>query len=434
MMQIKARIPSKTMLKPAADQSDVVRLIEGGHVRFPERMIPLVDLILDRAPAEAVAAEMIRVSNAGALSVNDVLRILNDVFGSMDLSVRLSGEPAHQVFVFKRIGSKNSQAESLIKVKVTLVPGHVVDRIASLFSPAFGTLASISILVAIVASLLLYAAVFGAGALGVGYVMQNEQSLTSSGSVVLIGIMLFSFVFHEFGHSSASARFGRKVRRIGFGIYWIFPALFSDVSASWTLKRRHRLAIDAGGVYFQAIVCGVLALAAVALDGVLPIAALQIALVLNLLSMASSMNPMLKFDGYWIFSDWFGIPNLRQRSDDALASIAKAWARPAGHGSEGARIRPALRVYAVLSLLYGFVFAAYLLYVITDAFGYMTNIPASTMLEAHTSLTNHDYLRLFSVALESLGRVIPFVVAPIALVSAFSGVVGFVRRFANQEA
>ena len=48
--------------------------------------------------------------------------------------------------------------------------------------------------------------------------------------------------------------FGALPDRIGIGIYVIYPALFSDVTAAWRLSRGQRVLVDLGGSYFQLLV------------------------------------------------------------------------------------------------------------------------------------------------------------------------------------
>jgi putative peptide zinc metalloprotease protein len=115
-----------------------------------------------------------------------------------------------------------------------------------------------------------------------------------------------SVIAHEFGHASACARYGARVSDIGFAMYLIYPAFYSDVTAAWQLSRWRRIVIDLGGAYFQFIVMGVYLLA-YAWTGWPP---LQLACVLIVYTLAFSLNPVLKFDGYWVVTDLLGVANL----------------------------------------------------------------------------------------------------------------------------
>ena len=45
---------------------------------------------------------------------------------------------------------------------------------------------------------------------------------------------------------------------IGFALYFIYPAFYTDVTKVWRLPRLKRAVVDLGGIYFQAILFVVL--------------------------------------------------------------------------------------------------------------------------------------------------------------------------------
>lgn len=164
----------------------------------------------------------------------------------------------------------------------------------------------------------------------------------------LIGIALF----HELGHAAASRRFDCPHGGIGFALYFIFPAFYTDVTKAWRLPPLKRAVIDLGGVYFQAILFVLLTLY-VMLTGSL--FALRLLWVMNL-SILWTLNPVFKMDGYWLLSDLSGLTNLHRQMRDAGVNIArKLFRRPAIWDSapqaQGLRLK-VLYVYSVLALVY----------------------------------------------------------------------------------
>jgi putative peptide zinc metalloprotease protein len=65
--------------------------------------------------------------------------------------------------------------------------------------------------------------------------------------------VLLSGVFHEFGHAAALRYGGGKVRGMGWGLYLIYPAFYTDVTDSYRLGRWAKIRTDIGGVYFHLI-------------------------------------------------------------------------------------------------------------------------------------------------------------------------------------
>lgn len=170
--------------------------------------------------------------------------------------------------------------------------------------------------------------------------------------------MVASLVAHELGHATAVTTFGGRPGPIGFTFYIIYPALYSDVTEAWRLRRRQRVVVDVGGVYFQLGFIAVVAVLSrfVALPGV------QLGIVLVALTVAMTMHPFLKFDGYWMLSDALGVANLGKWRGVALRN---AWRRLRRRERETLPWRPittaVVIIYAVASSVFATAFTIYLL-------------------------------------------------------------------------
>lgn len=181
-------------------------------------------------------------------------------------------------------------------------------------------------------------------------------------AVGLLIFMLLSSFFHELGHASACKYFGVRHGSIGFGLYLNFPVLYTDVTEVWKLGRGQRCVVNIAGIYFQCY-CLIGLLAGFLLTGndILR----YLILIMNL-GFLMTLNPFFKFDGYWITSDFLGVPNLRDRSKELLRYWYKRLRRlPITQVPYLLQIRPAakygLLVYSiVVNLFMGF----YFLYII----------------------------------------------------------------------
>jgi putative peptide zinc metalloprotease protein len=86
--------------------------------------------------------------------------------------------------------------------------------------------------------------------------------------------------------------------------------LYTDVSEAWRLPAIERAIVDIGGIYYQSLF--ILAFIFLyALNGTMTWA---YAVVVIDFSIALSLNPFLRMDGYWLAADLFGIWNLRALS------------------------------------------------------------------------------------------------------------------------
>ncbi len=139
---------------------------------------------------------------------------------------------------------------------------------------------------------------------------------TPEGFALYVLCLVIIKVFHEFGHAYTATRYGCRVSTMGIALVLMVPMLYSDTSDAWKLTaRRQRAAIGAAGIIVEC------SLAAVAMfvwnfldDGVGRSLAFLTATTSLALGVAINLNPFMRFDGYYVLSDWLGIPNLQDRA------------------------------------------------------------------------------------------------------------------------
>ena len=131
------------------------------------------------------------------------------------------------------------------------------------------------------------------------------------------GLALFGVLLHEFGHVTACVRHGARQGGIGVGLYWIWPAFYADVRAGWVLGHVKRAVISLGGLYFQSIYLAALC----AIELTAGHATVSMAIGISTLLMLTTLNPVFKYDGYWIFSDLLNVTNLHARISDHLRML-----------------------------------------------------------------------------------------------------------------
>jgi putative peptide zinc metalloprotease protein len=132
-------------------------------------------------------------------------------------------------------------------------------------------------------------------------------------------------IFHEFGHAFVAKAKGLRVPAMGVAFIVFWPIAYTDTTDAWRLtKRRDRLAVGAGGIAVE------LGIAAISLflwnlvsDGPARSLLFLLATTSWVLSLLVNLNPLMRFDGYFLFSDLVGIRNLEQKSH----ASAKYWLR-----------------------------------------------------------------------------------------------------------
>lgn len=143
------------------------------------------------------------------------------------------------------------------------------------------------------------------------------QVLTPNNLLLLLIIYPLVKLVHELGHAYAAKLEGGEVHEIGV-IFMVFvPIPYVDASAATAFSSRsRRMLVGAMGVMVE------LFLAALALfvwlnasPGLVSSVCFNIMLIGGVSTVVFNGNPLLRFDGYYVFSDLLGIPNLGQRAN-----------------------------------------------------------------------------------------------------------------------
>lgn len=123
-------------------------------------------------------------------------------------------------------------------------------------------------------------------------------------------------VIHELGHAYTATRYGCRVPTMGLSLLVMMPVLYTDTTGAWRLtSRRKRLMIDIAGVTTEMMVASLATLAWVVLpEGAIRSAAFVLATSSWAMSLLVNLNPLMRYDGYYIFSDALGVPNLQVRA------------------------------------------------------------------------------------------------------------------------
>jgi putative peptide zinc metalloprotease protein len=225
---------------------------------------------------------------------------------------------------------------------------QLVERIGFFFTPRFVMLSSALIIVA--------GFVTAANWLEV---QLDFPRLYNTPSLLLAYVtMLVVIALHECAHGLTCKFFGGSVREIGFLLLLFQPAFYCNVSDAWLFPQKaRRLWVTFAGAYFEIFVW---ALATLVWRVTEPWTAVNF---LALVVMATSgiktlfnLNPLIKLDGYYLLSDWLGIPNLRQRAFAHLRDrVGRLWgmsALPQATATE--RERRIFWIYGLLAWGYTF--------------------------------------------------------------------------------
>lgn len=135
-----------------------------------------------------------------------------------------------------------------------------------------------------------------------------------------LGTVYLTVALHELMHAGTLIAYGGTSRRMGFMIFYLLPAFFSEVTDAWRLPPKRRVAVALAGIASQGALAGLVVLAMPFLSGYWQTMAAIFIVVMIAFGLAN-LIPFLKLDGYIALVGGLDLPHLRQKS---IAS-ARAW-------------------------------------------------------------------------------------------------------------
>ncbi len=132
-------------------------------------------------------------------------------------------------------------------------------------------------------------------------------------------------IIHEFGHGLSCKAFGGECHQMGALLMCFSPSLYCNVTDAWTLANKwQRILISFAGIYVELMI----AATATFVWWYTPHWPFVNNIALCLMTLCSistfmfNANPLMRFDGYYVLSDWMEVPNLREKCNRFLGNLA----------------------------------------------------------------------------------------------------------------
>nr|VFK31429.1 MAG: putative peptide zinc metalloprotease protein [Candidatus Kentron sp. MB]VFK75478.1 MAG: putative peptide zinc metalloprotease protein [Candidatus Kentron sp. MB] len=153
------------------------------------------------------------------------------------------------------------------------------------------------------------------------------DTLSWDGLVNYMVALVVARLVHEFAHAYTAKRFGCHVPTMGIAFLVLWPIPYTDATDTWKLRSRHqRMMVGAAGMIAEGSLAAYATLAWSFLpQSGLREAAFTLATVAWISSLAINLLPFLRFDGYYLLSDWLETPNLHPRA----FALGRWWLREA---------------------------------------------------------------------------------------------------------
>jgi putative peptide zinc metalloprotease protein len=136
---------------------------------------------------------------------------------------------------------------------------------------------------------------------------------------------------HEMGHAFACRRFGGECHEMGIMFLVFIPTPYVDASSAWAFPSRwQRMFVGAGGMVVELFLAAIACFIWLNTKPGVPVMGLPVnelacdaIMIAGFTTVLFNANPLLRYDGYYMLSDWLEIPNLQQKSKDYLTGLIK---------------------------------------------------------------------------------------------------------------
>ena len=305
----------------------------------------------------------------------EVITLLGQLYNS---NLLLGDIPVDSQGLLKRYKERvqqevTGQVKSFLFMKIPLFDP---DRFLRIFNPFVGWVFSVPGLILWILTALV----------GIVYAIGDYEKVISDTSAVLspsnLPLMLAAFtiskVLHELGHGFACKKFGIQngsggnVHKFGVMLMLFTPIPFVDCSSAWTFRSRwQRIIVGSAGMAVDLMVAAIAVIvwSNTAEGSVSHALAYNVMFVTSVSTLLFNGNPLMRYDAYYMLSDFVEIPNLSSRSNSYFLYLCKKYllgVSEASHITNSKRERFWLITYAIASWLYRFFIMIGIAYFIAD--------------------------------------------------------------------
>lgn len=324
------------------------------HLRFNSAAYAFIGRLDGDLDVESVWNKAVAVQGAQALSQDEVIQILTQLFAVDALK---SGLPAEATRFFERFQheqqvSRKNILRNPLAIRIPLFnPDRLLNRLLPWMRPFFTRFAA-----------LIWFGVVGFAAV---LVLINFSALSVAGLGVLAPDNLLSLMVmfvlikavHEFAHAFAVKMWGGDVPEMGLTLLVLAPVPYVDASAAWLFRDKYkRMLVGAAGMVAELFVAALALFVWLLVEpGFIKEAAFNLLLIGGVSTVVFNSNPLIRFDGYYILQDWVEIPNLYTRANRYYIYLLQRYLF--GLGDEhppvtAAGEQPWFVVYGLLSFFY----------------------------------------------------------------------------------
>jgi putative peptide zinc metalloprotease protein len=214
-----------------------------------------------------------------------------------------------------------SQLPSVLSWRIPLIdPEQLLQWMMPVARPLAGWLGAMLWVAVVAPAALLLATHWRELTQGAGDHLMSAQNLAAFWI-----LFVATKALHELGHAVMTRAHGGEVHDMGLMLVVFNPVPYVDASSAWKFPEKwRRIAVGAAGMLVELFLAALAMYVWVSAEpGLVRTLAFDTILIAGVSTVLFNANPLLRFDGYYMLSDWLEIPNLKRRSSRYLAYLCE---------------------------------------------------------------------------------------------------------------
>ena len=193
------------------------------------------------------------------------------------------------------------------------------------------------------------------------FFVDRIESFGASDLLWIAAAWLVLKLIHELAHSLVCKKFGGRVKSCGLLLLLLIPMPYVDVTTSWRFDNKwKRILTSAAGMMAEVFIAAIACLVWISAEpGPIRYHCGNLIISATLHTLLFNINPLMRFDGYYMLSDFLEIPNLATHGRQWLKGQFK-WlyfgAKPTPIKETGYR-GLAVRAYGISAMAWFFLIA-----------------------------------------------------------------------------
>ncbi|MEM9444853.1 MAG: biotin/lipoyl-binding protein [Verrucomicrobiota bacterium] len=204
--------------------------------------------------------------------------------------------------------------------------------------------------------------------------LDQTEGLLSPGNLFLLYLCgVIAKFWHELGHGLICRVLGGEVRTLGVMLLIFTPIPYVDATTSWGFRSKwNRIYVAAAGMIFEFFLAAIAVIIwANTSDTTMNAMAYNLMVIASITTFLFNINPLLRFDGYYILSDLIEIPNMSQRSNQQLKYLLEKFIFKCRHMLPAAQSNSEsiwLAIYGISAGLYRIFLLTSIALIVADQF------------------------------------------------------------------